>query len=144
MNGFAFGGAPEQGFPFGCYPIICSGFPTCGAACLDGGVCSASFQRGSQVSLTAQPQVGFAFAGWSGACQGTGACVVTMDTDRTVAASFTPLSLFTLTVRLGGSGSGTVRDASGAINCGGGGTACSATYFDGTSVTLTATPAQVR
>lgn len=40
-NGFAWGGAPEEGFPFACYPIFCSGtYPTCGGACLDGGVCS--------------------------------------------------------------------------------------------------------
>jgi hypothetical protein len=40
-NGFAWGGAPAEGFPFACYPILCPGtYPTCGGACLDGGVCS--------------------------------------------------------------------------------------------------------
>jgi hypothetical protein len=40
-NGFAWGGAPSEGFPFQCYPIICSGtYPTCGGACQAGGVCS--------------------------------------------------------------------------------------------------------
>jgi hypothetical protein len=42
QNGFAFGGAPEEGFPFMCYPILCTGtYPTCGGGCLDGGLCSA-------------------------------------------------------------------------------------------------------
>jgi hypothetical protein len=40
-NGFAWGGAPSEGFPFQCYPILCSGtYPTCGGSCHDGGVCS--------------------------------------------------------------------------------------------------------
>jgi hypothetical protein len=42
VNGFAFGGAPAEGFSFGCYPILCGGsYPTCGGSCLDGGVCTA-------------------------------------------------------------------------------------------------------
>jgi hypothetical protein len=36
-NGFAFGGFPEEGFPFACYPVLCA---TCGAPCGDGGLCS--------------------------------------------------------------------------------------------------------
>lgn len=41
-NGSAWGGAPNEGFPYGCYPIICNGtYPTCGGPCLDGGVCDA-------------------------------------------------------------------------------------------------------
>jgi hypothetical protein len=42
-----------------------------------------------------------------------------------------------LTVTRSGLGTGTVVSAPGGINCG---TACSATYLDGTAVTLTATP----
>jgi hypothetical protein len=41
-NGAAFGGAPNEGQPYGCYPITCTGsYPTCGGPCLDGGVCDA-------------------------------------------------------------------------------------------------------
>jgi hypothetical protein len=43
-NGFAWGGAPLEGFPFQCYPVLCGGaYPTCGGACGDGGTCSPFF-----------------------------------------------------------------------------------------------------
>ncbi len=45
---------------------------------------------------------------------------------------------FTLTILKTGSGSGTVSDGTGAISCG---AACTASYRQNTSVTLTATPA---
>jgi len=54
---------------------------SCGAAC------SASFASGTGVSLTATPDAGSTFAGWS-ACSGTGACSVTMSADRQVTATF--------------------------------------------------------
>lgn len=44
-----------------------------------GASCSASFSSGAAVTLTAAPASGSYFAGWSGACSGTGSCVVTMD-----------------------------------------------------------------
>jgi hypothetical protein len=53
-----------------------------------GGLCSASFSTAS-VSLTAAPDVTSTFAGWSGACAGTGGCAVTMSTAQTVIATFT-------------------------------------------------------
>jgi hypothetical protein len=43
---------------------------------------------GKNVTLTATPNSGAAFVGWSGACTGTGDCVVTVDADKTVAATF--------------------------------------------------------
>lgn len=54
-----------------------------------GGTCSANFAQGSNVSLTATPDPASSFAGWSGACSGTGACSVTMDAAKSVTASFT-------------------------------------------------------
>jgi hypothetical protein len=51
-------------------------------------VCSANFDPGSAVTLTATPNPGAVFQGWTGACVGTGPCVVTMDADRSVAAAF--------------------------------------------------------
>lgn len=49
---------------------------------------------GTTVTLTATPATGSTFAGWSGACTGTGSCVVTMTTNKTVTATFngTPAS----------------------------------------------------
>jgi endo-1,4-beta-xylanase len=56
-----------------------------GIAC--GAVCSAELPGGTVVTLTATPDAGSTFAGWS-ACQGTGPCVVTMDAARSVEAAF--------------------------------------------------------
>jgi VCBS repeat protein/List-Bact-rpt repeat protein/FG-GAP repeat protein len=51
--------------------------------------CSFRFDVGTAVSLTAGATSGSTFAGWSGACSGTGVCNITMDTDQTVTATFT-------------------------------------------------------
>jgi hypothetical protein len=51
--------------------------------------CSASFNSGTQVTLTATPAQGMSFIGWSGACSGTGGCSVTMSAAESVSAAFT-------------------------------------------------------
>jgi PASTA domain/Divergent InlB B-repeat domain len=53
-----------------------------------GSVCAAPYGRGTVVRLTAQETSG-TFTGWSGGCSGTSACVVTMDSSKTVTATFT-------------------------------------------------------
>jgi hypothetical protein len=56
---------------------------------VSGGPCSNSFKKGSKVSLTAKPDIGSAFIGWSGAgCSGTKPCKVTLDDNTTVTANF--------------------------------------------------------
>jgi hypothetical protein len=50
--------------------------------------CSASYGGGTMVTLTAAPASGFIFTGWSGACSGTGSCVVTMSAAESVSATF--------------------------------------------------------
>jgi hypothetical protein len=57
-----------------------------GIAC--GATCNAGFLSGTPVTLTAAPATGSTFTGWSGACSGTGACVVTMDSAKAVTANF--------------------------------------------------------
>jgi uncharacterized repeat protein (TIGR02543 family) len=53
------------------------------------GTCERDFPEDSTVSLTATPDTDATFTGWSGACSGTTQpCNVTMDTDRTVGATF--------------------------------------------------------
>jgi aryl-phospho-beta-D-glucosidase BglC (GH1 family) len=106
-----------------------------------GSTCSANYANGTSVTLTASAASGSSFAGWSGACSGTGACTVSMTAARSVTATFngsTPTPTFALSVTKAGSGAGTVTSAPSGINCG---SACGANYSSGTSVTLTATAA---
>src|SRR5207249_2690121 len=104
----------------------------CGAAC------SASFDSGTFVTLTATPASGSTFAGWNGGgCTGTGSCSVTLNAATTVTATFT-LQRVTLAVTRAGTGRGTVTSNPAGINCG---ATCSASFDSGTFVTLTATPA---
>jgi uncharacterized repeat protein (TIGR02543 family) len=49
---------------------------------------TAGYDSGAVVAVTATPATGYQFAGWTGACSGTGACSVTMDANKTVGASF--------------------------------------------------------
>ncbi|HET9317661.1 MAG TPA: carbohydrate-binding protein, partial [Vicinamibacteria bacterium] len=53
-----------------------------------GSDCSESYASGTSVTLTASAAGGSAFAGWSGACSGTGTCNVTMSAARSVTATF--------------------------------------------------------
>lgn len=46
------------------------------------------YNDGTTVTLTASPGAGSVFTGWSGACSGTGACVLAMNSDQTVVATF--------------------------------------------------------
>jgi hypothetical protein len=55
-----------------------------------GATCGANFAANSPVSLSAQRASGWGFAGWTGACSGTGPCAVTMTAAQSVAAAFTP------------------------------------------------------
>ena len=50
--------------------------------------CAARFITGTTVTLTAQPIAGAAFVGWTGACTGNGACVVTLNGTKKVTAKF--------------------------------------------------------
>ena len=103
-----------------------------------GADCSEAYASGTSVTLTASPAAGSTFSGWSGACTGTGSCVVSMTQARSVTATFaTAPTTFTLTVAKAGTGLGTVRSTPAGINCG---ADCSQAYASGTSVTLTATP----
>jgi YVTN family beta-propeller protein len=50
--------------------------------------CAASFSAGTSVTLTAAPNAGSTFVGWSGACSGRGSCTVTMNSNQAVTATF--------------------------------------------------------
>jgi hypothetical protein len=101
-----------------------------------GSTCSALFGNGTQVTLSAPPAPGSVFTGWSGAgCSGAGLCTTAMSSDQSVTANF--VAHRTLSVSKSGSGSGSVTSSPAGIDCG---ATCSASYDDGTPVTLTATP----
>ena len=50
--------------------------------------CSETYNYGTVVTLIATADTGSTFTGWSGACSGTAACVVTMDAAKSVTATF--------------------------------------------------------
>lgn len=52
------------------------------------GACATSQEQGLLVMLTAKPQKGSRFAGWSGACRGRGKCYVTVGKRSAVRARF--------------------------------------------------------
>src|SRR4029453_5518828 len=100
-----------------------------------GATCSQSVTPGTPITLTAAPAAGSSFAGWSGACFGTGSCVVTVTAATSVTATFNLLPV-TLSVTKSGAGSGSVTGNG--INCG---ATCSQSVTPGTPITLTAAPA---
>ena len=52
--------------------------------------CFGSFAYGTDVTLTATPNSGYTFTGWSGAdCSGTGTCSITVTSNTSVTATFT-------------------------------------------------------
>jgi hypothetical protein len=54
-----------------------------------GTTCSGSYPRGTVIELTADPDTGSSFAGWSGGrCEGTAPCRVVLDAATTVTARF--------------------------------------------------------
>ncbi len=102
------------------------------------GTCGYSYPINTPVTLNAAPAQGWSFAGWSGACSGTGSCNLTMTQDLSATARFTQNpGNYSLTVST--SGSGTVTSTDGLINCPG---TCSYTYASNAPVTLNASPAQ--
>jgi Divergent InlB B-repeat domain len=51
--------------------------------------CSAEYEQGTRITLTATAASGSTFAGWSaGGCSGTGTCTVTLNSNTTVVAHF--------------------------------------------------------
>jgi hypothetical protein len=101
-----------------------------------GSACSASFLYGTAVNITATADYGSAFSGWTG-CDSTNGniCTITLGSDWTVTATFR-LITEELTVQKAGAGQGRVTSLPVAIDCG---SACSASFFQGTVVNLTAT-----
>jgi hypothetical protein len=97
--------------------------------------CSQRFREKTFVRLGAVPAEGWVFTGWSGACSGTDACMVTMDSAKTVTATFVPT--YVLTVSTGGSPGDVAFNPPG-LTCNNG--PCTYRFNAGTTVVLTAQP----
>jgi hypothetical protein len=103
-----------------------------------GEFCSAPFDSGGVVTLSADPAPGSRFAGWSGGgCSGTGDCMVTVAAGSSVTATFLRIE-HTIAVVKAGAGAGAISSAPSGISCGG---TCSDRFFEGDTITLTADPA---
>ena len=102
-----------------------------------GSDCAEAYPSGTAVTLNVAPQAESLFAGWAGACSGTGACTVTVDAAKSVTATFS-LKRYALAVAKAGTGGGLVTSSPAGIDCG---ATCSASFASGTAVTLAVGPA---
>ena len=67
-----------------------SGIVTSGPAGIScGATCTATFESGTLVTLSAAADPTSMFGGWSGACAGTGPCTIVMDAAKNVTTTFT-------------------------------------------------------
>jgi hypothetical protein len=104
-----------------------------------GGGCEESFDHGVSVTLKGVPDPGTKAVVWSGcdAVVGSDECAVSMTAAKSVTATFSASPRFALGVTKEGEGLGSVTSAPAGIDCG---SSCSATFGEGETVTLTATP----
>lgn len=72
-----------------------------------GANCSATYNHGASITLTANPDIAYNFTGWSGDCAGTGPCTLTMNSAKSATANFA-IKTFTITANVSGIGSGTI------------------------------------
>ena len=81
------------------------------------GTCSAAFQAGSNVTLTATPNAGSTFGGWGGACLGS-SCSITMSSAELATATFATnspvLSLLSPSSAIAGGGNPVALSVTGA------------------------------
>ena len=83
-----------------------------------GSTCSTSYVAGTSVTLVAYPASGSSFTGWGGACSGTSSCTVSMDSARSVTASFgTTTTTRPFTLNKAGSGTGSVTITPPGVTC---------------------------
>lgn len=102
-----------------------------GSVC--GAACSTSFLSGTLVRLNATPDAYSSFTGWSGACRGTGSCLVAMDNVKKVTANFKRVR-YTLTTTVLGTGGGHITTTG--LDCTG---TCQKVFENTSKPALTAT-----
>jgi len=103
--------------------------------------CQASVPDGQSVTLSATPDPGFPFLGWTepASCAGTGDCTFTMTGDTQVSAVFAEVPPGQAALLVGKEGHGRVASTPAGIDCGDGCSSTFTTYPIGTAVTLKAT-----
>ena len=105
---------------------------------IDCGVyCNKDILEGTTVILTASADLGSEFVGWTGDCSGLGNCILTMDSAKNVFAKFDKKALTKHNLEVKIVGFGAVKSLPEGIECP---TDCKQEYFEGSSVTLTASP----
>jgi VWFA-related protein len=102
-----------------------------------GNDCNEVYPIGTAVELTATAGANATFVGWSGACSGSGSCMITMNGDLDVTASFDQIR-HDLTINPLGAGTGSVISIPAGIDCG---NDCTADFVQGQAVDLTASAA---
>ena len=105
-----------------------------GPPCASEAICNPWFNSGTEVSLVAQPQDGYTFDGWDGACSGGTVCNPTLIDNQTVSASFSSIQ-YSLEITKNGNGNVVTRVDGEEINCPGG--VCGVLDY-GADVTLSA------
>lgn len=96
--------------------------------------CTATWDIGSRVELSASPAAKSRFAGWTGACTAD-PCIVTMSSAQSITARFEAQDSLTVAVR----GAGRVVSRPAGISCPG---HCTASYDRGTRIQLLASAAR--
>jgi phospholipase C len=101
-----------------------------------GTTCSATFDSGTQVTLTETAGTNSSFTGWTGGgCGGASpTCIVMLTASQQVTATFGAIQSVVLTVGVAGTGTGTISSSPSGINCA---PTCTASFTSGTTVTLT-------
>lgn len=102
-----------------------------------GATCSGSFSLGQVVTLSQTAASGFYFQSWSGACSGSGACSLTMDTAKSVTANFAAIPQNNVLLSVAQTGLGSITSVPSGINCN---ASCAAPFTIGSTVTLTPSP----
>ncbi len=109
-----------------------------GIAC--GSTCSALFEEGKEVVLTATPEAGWKFKGWTGCASTEGPngeiCKVTMNEEIRVNAEFGGKKTLNVATNVISGEGGEVKSSPAGIACG---STCSALFEEGKEVVLTAT-----
>lgn len=98
------------------------------------GACTHTFDSDTEVTLSAVANAGSVFAGWGGACTGTGTCVLEMTEAAAITATFLPTPTHVLTTTVVGTGTGDVFAGALGQLCNG----CATSFVDGTAVVLSA------